>query len=93
MAFEQKAEICRAFPRLGDRETMRRKPKRWQPVLGGMADYIGRSSRVLRRGCPVMMVGECRSGWVAVRAIGRNGQPARFTVLRNNLGPMQPQLF
>jgi hypothetical protein len=41
----------------------------------------------------VRVVAEASAGRMVVEAIGKQGVPVRLTVKRDNLAPMQPDLF
>lgn len=69
---------------------MAKSPSPWLPPAGTLASYRGRSARSLRN---VRVVAEASAGRMVVEAIGRQGLPVRLTVKRDNLSPMQPDLF
>ena len=69
-----------------------RKPKPWQPIIGGLAHYASRHSG-LSRGCPVRVLAEAIGGRMRVGIIGHAGHPVRITVMTTNLLPMPPSLF
>jgi hypothetical protein len=62
----------------------------WYPNPGHIAIYLGQT-RASRRN--VRVLAEARKGRMLVEAIGRNGHPVRFTVLKDNLVQPQPDLF
>lgn len=72
---------------------MARKPSRWMPVIGELATYIGRASRLSRSAYNVRVIAETCADRMVVEAIGRSGFPVRFTVKCENLAPLQPGLF
>lgn len=72
---------------------MARKKSRWVPQIGGIATYVGRSSRLKHGGYNVRVVAETCADRMVVEAIGRRGFPVRFTVKCENLAPLQPGLF
>ena len=60
----------------------------WLPPIGALVVHRGRqSSRNVR------VVAEAVGGRMVVEAIGRRGALVRLTVKRENLGPLQPDLF
>jgi len=67
--------------------------KIWHPEIGVLATYVGRGSRLARGGYNVRVVAETSVDRMVVEAIGRSGQPVRFTVMCKNLAPLQPGLF
>lgn len=69
-----------------------RKPKPWQPTIGGLAHYASRYSG-LSRGCPVRVLAEAIGGRMRVEIIGHAGRPVRITVKTAYLFPMPPSLF
>lgn len=69
---------------------MSKKPSPWLPPAGALACYRGRSLRSMRN---VRVVAEASAGRMVVEAIGKQGVPVRLTVKRENLSPMQPDLF
>lgn len=62
----------------------------WFPPAGTLVIYRGRSRRSTRN---VRVVAEASAGRMVVEAIGKRGVPVRLTVKRDNLLPMQPDLF
>jgi hypothetical protein len=72
---------------------MARKKTPWLPVIGSVATYVGRASRLAKGGYNVRVVAETCANRMVVEAIGRSGLPVRFTVKRENLAPLQPGLF
>ena len=52
--------------------------------------YCGRTRSQTRN---VRVLAEASAGRMVVEAIGRQGVPVRLTVKRENLRPMQPDLF
>lgn len=72
---------------------MPKKKISWMPPIGSVATYVGRSVR-LARGCyNVRVVAETCANRMVVEALGRSGNPVRFTVKLENLAPLQPGLF
>lgn len=71
---------------------MRRK-KKWEPIIGGVAEYVGRYSTLSRQGHTVRVIAEASGKRMVVEAIGKGGKPVRITVKRENLGPVTPGLF
>lgn len=69
---------------------MSRTSPSWQPGAGHLATYAGRSPKSVRN---VRVIAEASAGRMVVEAIGRQGNPVRITVKRENLAPMQPDLF
>lgn len=67
-----------------------RKTQRWSPCAGRLATYIGQTRASVRN---VRVIAEARKGRLLVEAIGRQGRPVQFTVLRTNLVEPQPDLF
>ena len=72
---------------------MSRKKTTWHPEIGILATYVGRGSSLARGGYNVRVVAEASVERMVVEAIGRSGQPIRFTVMCKNLAPLQPGLF
>lgn len=73
---------------------MVRKKSTWIPLVGVLATYIGRASRLAPGGgYNVRIVAETCADRMVVEAIGRRGLPVRFTVKCKNLAPLQPGLF
>jgi len=72
---------------------MARKTKSWTPPIGAIANYVGKSSSITRRGHTVRIKAEARGGRFVVEAIGSNGKPVLLTIKRENLAPLQPGLF
>lgn len=72
---------------------MVRKKSIWQPQVGTLATYVGGASRLAKGGYNVRIVAETCANRMVVEAIGRHGTPVRFTVMRENLAPLQPGLF
>lgn len=64
--------------------------QRWHPPIGGLATYVGQTRASTRN---VRVVAEARKGRMLVEAIGRQGRPVQFTVMRGNLVEPQPDLF
>lgn len=62
----------------------------WLPPAGTLATYRGRSRQSMRN---VRVLAEASAGRMVIEAIGRQGVPVRLTVKRENLAPMQPDLF
>ncbi|MBL8429065.1 MAG: hypothetical protein JNJ95_04125 [Dechloromonas sp.] len=62
----------------------------WIPPAGTLAIYRGRSRQSTRN---VRVVAEASAGRMVVEAVGKKGVLVRLTVKRNNLVPMQPDLF
>lgn len=62
----------------------------WIPPAGVVVAYAGRSRKASRN---VRVLAEASGGRMVVEAIGRQGVPVRLTVKRDNLSPMQPDLF
>jgi len=69
---------------------MTRAKSAWLPPAGKLVTYRGRSRKTMRN---VRVVAEASAGRMVVEAIGRQGVPVRLTVKRDNLVPMQPDLF
>jgi hypothetical protein len=69
---------------------MKRPKPAWMPPAGTMATYRGRSRQSMRN---VRVLAEASAGRMVVEAIGKQGVPVRLTVKRENLVPMQPDLF
>lgn len=63
---------------------------RWQPKTGEIALYLGQTRAKARN---VRILVEARNGRMVVEAIGRQGAPVQFTVLKTNLVQPQPDLF
>ena len=63
---------------------------RWQPRSGELAMYLGQTRAKARN---VRVIAEASNERMVVEAIGRQGSPVQFTVLRANLGQPQPDLF
>lgn len=63
---------------------------RWYPCAGRLATYVGQTRASIRN---VRVIAEARKGRLLVEAIGRQGRPVQFTVLRTNLVEPQPDLF
>lgn len=72
---------------------MARKKTKWMPPIGSVASYVGRSGKLARGGYNVRVVAETCADRMVVEALGRSGNPVRFTVKRENLVPLQPGLF
>lgn len=72
---------------------MARKKANWMPEIGCVATYVGRASRLAKGGYNVRVVAETSANRMLVEALGRSGEPVRFTVKRENLAPLQPGLF
>ena len=62
----------------------------WMPPAGTLATYRGRSRQSMRN---VRVVAEASAGRMVVEAVGKKGMLVRLTVKRDNLAPMQPDLF
>lgn len=62
----------------------------WHPCTGGIATYVGQTRASTRN---VRVIAEARKGRMVVEAIGRQGRPVRFTVMKGNLVQPQPDLF
>jgi hypothetical protein len=69
---------------------MPRAKSAWFPPAGTLATYRGRTRQSMRN---VRVVAEASAGRMVVEAIGKQGVPVRLTVKRDNLLPMQPDLF
>lgn len=69
---------------------MSRSRTAWIPPAGTLVTYAGRSRKLARN---VRVLAEASGGRMLVEAIGRQGVPVRLTVKRDNLAPMQPDLF
>ena len=69
---------------------MSRPKPAWIPPAGTLATYRGRSRQSMRN---VRVFAEASAGRMIVEAIGKQGMPVRLTVKRENLAPMQPDLF
>lgn len=60
----------------------------WLPPIGALVLHRGRhSARNVR------VLAEAVGGRMVVEAVGRQGRLVRLTVKRENLGPLQPDLF
>lgn len=64
--------------------------ERWYPSVGRLATYMGQTRASTRN---VRVIAEARKGRMLVEAIGRQGRPVQFTVMRTNLAQPQPDLF
>lgn len=62
----------------------------WMPPAGALVTYRGRTRQTTRN---VRVVAEASAGRMVVEAIGKQGVPVRLTVKRENLLPMEPDLF
>lgn len=62
----------------------------WIPPAGVLVAYAGRNRKLARN---VRVLAEASGGRMVVEAIGRQGVAVRLTVKRDNLAPMQPDLF
>jgi len=69
---------------------MSRPKSAWLPPAGTLATYRGRTRKATRN---VRVVAEASAGRMVVEAIGKQGVPVRLTVKRENLLPMEPDLF
>lgn len=69
---------------------MSRPKAAWLPPAGSLVTYRGRSRQSMRN---VRVVAEASAGRMVVEAIGKQGVPVRLTVKRENLLPMEPDLF
>ncbi|MDP2881302.1 MAG: hypothetical protein Q8N89_06950 [Azonexus sp.] len=69
---------------------MSRPKSAWLPPAGTLAIYRGRTRQSTRN---VRVVAEASAGRMVVEAIGKRGAPVRLTVKRENLLPMEPDLF
>ena len=69
---------------------MSRPKSAWLPPAGTLATYRGRSRQSMRN---VRVLAEASAGRMVVEAIGKKGLLVRLTVKRDNLAPMQPDLF
>jgi hypothetical protein len=63
---------------------------RWHPRTGEIALYLGQTRAKARN---VRIIAEARNQRMVVEAIGRQGSPVQFTVLKANLVEPQPDLF
>jgi hypothetical protein len=72
------------------RLTMSRAKSAWFPPAGMLVTYRGRTRQSIRN---VRVVAEASAGRMVVEAIGKQGVPVRLTVKRDNLLPMEPDLF
>lgn len=63
---------------------------RWNPRTGEIAMYLGQTRAKARN---VRIIAEARNQRMVVEAIGRQGSPVQFTVLKANLVEPQPDLF
>ncbi|WP_263771400.1 hypothetical protein [Propionivibrio soli] len=72
---------------------MPRKKSAPLPQIGAIVTYVGKSRTLARGGYNVRVVAETCGGRMMVEAIGRSGQPVRFSVKNENLAPLQPGLF
>lgn len=72
---------------------MARKTKSWIPPIGAIANYVGKSSGITRRGHTVRIKAEARGERFVVEAINANGKPVLLTIKGENLAPLQPGLF
>jgi len=70
---------------------MPRSANSWWPDAGSLVSFSGRSQKGQTRN--VRVIAEASAGRMVVEAIGRKGIPVRLTVKRENLAPMQPDLF
>jgi len=64
--------------------------QRWYPCIGRLATYVGQTRASTRN---VRVIAEACKGRMLVEAIGRQGRPVQFTVMRTNLIQPQPDLF
>lgn len=62
----------------------------WFPRAGTVATYFGRGRKSIRN---VRVVAEASGGRMVVEAIGRKGLVVRITVKRENLRPLEADLF
>ncbi|MBK7645699.1 MAG: hypothetical protein IPJ12_00535 [Betaproteobacteria bacterium] len=69
---------------------MSRAKSAWFPPAGMLVTYRGRTRQSIRN---VRVVAEASAGRMVVEAIGKQGVPVRLTVKRDNLLPMEPDLF
>lgn len=69
---------------------MSRAKSAWFPPAGMLVIYRGRNRQSIRN---VRVVAEASAGRMVVEAIGKQGVPVRLTVKRDNLLPMEPDLF
>ena len=69
---------------------MLRAKSTWFPPAGLLVTYRGRTRQSIRN---VRVVAEASAGRMVVEAIGKQGVPVRLTVKRDNLVPMEPDLF
>ncbi|MBS1141491.1 MAG: hypothetical protein H6R13_2944 [Proteobacteria bacterium] len=69
---------------------MSRPKSAWFPPAGTLVTYRGRTRLSTRN---VRVVAEASAGRMVVEAIGKQGVPVRLTVKRENLVPMEPDLF
>lgn len=67
-----------------------RSTQHWYPHVGKLATYVGKTRASTRN---VRVIAEARKGRMLVEAIGRQGRPVQFTVMRTNLIQPQPDLF
>ena len=70
-----------------------KRTRKWQPAVGGIAQYIGGNSSLSRHGHTVRVIAEASGGRMVVEVIGKRGAPVRVTVKTGNLGPVVPGLF
>ena len=63
---------------------------RWFPRAGEIALYLAETRARVRN---VRVVAEARNERMVVEAIGRQGRPVQFTVLKANLVRPEPDLF
>ena len=69
---------------------MARVQRTWMPPVGAVVVYAARNCQLTRN---VRVLAEASGGRMVVEAIGRQGVCVRLTVKRENLRPMEPDLF
>ena len=72
---------------------MKNQKNKCLPEIGSVVTYVGTSRRLARGGYNVRVVAETSKNRMVVEAVGRGGQPVRFSVKNENRAPLQPTLF
>lgn len=75
------------------KRTSKKKPQKWDPVIGEFADYCGKTSNTLRGGGMVRVVSEASKLFTVVEAVDRTGASVKLRVKTSNLARPQPGLF